>query len=1690
MADNYVIPGQDNTPTVPVSLDTVQPPQMDQLSIDTQASNNVLPSQQTVASRAAKVQYGLGNVLGTDYKSTYNTIANGGEDALRTQAASSLDALNAQNRQQLLQELAINKGSPLTQDDIAKIGFDTTGYTPIDPTSVFEQSYAHKVVDTLHDAANNMGNNTFLDEAGVLVPTSVETAKKQGREDFAWREFVETQIENANDAYNKQSTLGAVADWLKPVASFGMYDEAKLRGLMAQTGIFDGLGLANNLEDQSKEFSQMPFDQRTAKFSAIMKKLTSDNPSLAKEYGNAILGMSVYDQREMNVNSAVNFATLPGIGTIAKTLLRPTQLINQTRNAVANVIEGASIPKVTPASLANSAGDLESGAVHQAAANVMEDLRGQTKLDQRSTDALTSNFNLDAQNYRAAPGRFGQEIVNRLDEANLATSNNMIQTIDNSIRVDRMGDIMASEKAVSQLKDEIKDRYTGPNNKILNIHDPIYDGKSNTYWFPVDYGREDGTLHSSEQAVRNDALLNGLVPETPSFIPQQIADRTTYLEGELKILPTMDADTQGLNHFQAMRDELSQLKSQQADLDRRGMDGYAIKQNGLGFYLQRHIPLNETSNTFRDLLDQTETKPIASSWVRAAVNWIRTPEDTLSATENAQRKIATHGPSYLLQNAKEGVKDIEKLPKKYWKEWERVVDQSRFDLDENGLKGNFAKSPQELEDTYQHIIGRMPEKAEIMAYFAFKRNVEVDRVYRTINLYRNKARLGIEQHSFSAVGADGNKKYSSFVEGVQRFNVPIGEDNIAIMTNHLGGEKIVRGNAMGKTTRNELEENVKTGKGKMYEIYDPERRELSNFSSKLADKRIRFVYSENAETKPLQYENQVPRRGGGHFDADYDWYIKQAKITPEKIGKSLVHWYEGDRTLMPIANTGLGKKVVDHMNNVRQLLLDGKEAEAKAYNEQHLPFKWDEHSGWYKASRDQEGNKVPPRYSKEEPFQLVPRNKNINDMDKGLANRYPNTFRDGTRQGSLARTSQVEYTGERDAYDLNTINDHGTKGNPDFKYEPANFVDPMTTMNRALNRIMNSVYMDDYKISAVERWLRRASPYLKTEENDLRHSPFYYFANPEWKNAVDPTIQSALKADAYKINQFVGIPSKTDTYLFSVASHLSESIYNRFGPKAAMIPDAMLPYVRNPLAFMRSVTFHMKLGLFSVPQFFKQFTTASNVFAIAGPRHMPAGMTAVVLHQYARLNNSAEILEHMDNIATKMQLPGTSVWKPGEWKEAYDLMKRTGFFNIGGEHAFLDNPLSNKVFSNGKQTFLDWGESFFREGASNTRASAWYVAYKEFRELHPTGAIGRQDVSKILDRAALLDHNMSRASNSMLNTGIMSIPGQFMAYSLRLAEMMIGSRLTVAEKTRLFAVSSVLYGIPIGGLGLFGVPVGDYIKHKAQDAGYVVGDNWVNSALMEGLPAAVVASITGGGDAKKGNWYNFSQFGDKGIDTLQEFIDSDKTIWDVLGGASFSTLSDGWAQTSGLRNWAMNMIRGDNEQFPLKTDDFIGPMKEIASVNDSFRLLSAIHTGRWMSKHDTYLSDVSPLSAMFQTVTGVTDQRVADISVMSGALKQQEALEKYGLSKFVEEIHHAIQAEKDGDEEQAKQYFTRAQVYMETTGYPLEKRGSAMAIASQGYESLIDRLAFKYLVKEVPPKQAATRFNTFTTMKQIEYGNQ
>lgn len=1787
------------------NLATVDTTQTEQptATIDTGVAPPVPPSDDVAVTRSYKAHMGLGDIINQTHDQIYKTIADGKEDAFRKEASDTILSKSLELRQQRIKELAAQKGSNLTLQDINSLDVPPK----IDPKAVIEKTYARAYVNTVKDAAARL-EDTILTDAQAKNPEAVEAYFNAGSDVLSRREYALKSEQNLQSAVDQDAwfniplpeavgggmNVGSKASPFRAplnILTFGAYgslkEEVNLRGNTDKVSRFFSPGLGETLSAQAEDLLNTPsFTDFQHKFDDIIDDLKKNDPSLAQRFAHYIGGVTSNEKYFDDLNSLMNITIAGNIakgvrgsvkgygerqvqelgrrtdadgvyrakvntpkGSTEVTIVGPNAE-QQVQKAVSDVVKSANIPEVTKATIAEGAGDNKEAGVQKAITSVI--IRPDPKQD--AQDTLLSLYKSNKQDLENNPGNLSREEHTRLINAAESFEKNAVNALFETSRPERLP--VDAEEGFRGIADRVKDQFRGRENTIADVvyrHEPA----SNTHHFDVKIVNYDGQNFSSVEGALRHAEINGygnpIIEGTANervYIPAVAAKnlesvKTTPTETKFYIDKGVEVEASANPSIGHIPYNLRTGKFEPAVTE----DTYRVAQQGLGFYIIKPIALNETQTFIRDGLIRSSRAESTSnvntssstSIANAVIGYIRSPNDTLAKTDIENRVKSVYGKSRFLKVIKDEMQYVEDLykglvtrdpvtgekpsivthypssvvgsvtgkNKTIWEDFVRTLKASqKMDDPVTGLPGYYMKTPAEIQDFYQRTFERPASYAEQQAYLAVGRLDHFDHMIRSTAVYRNKARLGVQSHVFYT-SKDGVRTASEPFDAQPLSKVRVTAGDVALIHSADGTETYWH--KLNPKSQAEFRKLVEQGQFKGAQIYDPEKLPVYREDSRGNPLRIQYVFSNAFETSPITYD-QIGYRGGGHWNFDYEHYVKQPTIRTQYVGNKLQHVYEGDTTFSPVSNHAMGEDFAKHMNTIQDLIFNKDTKAAKAYAKSVFDIEWKDLYAGFRPSKNPVTGRVEQRFSTDprQKFAVVSRGNTIFDINKDLEKAYErvhpvtgdrvSTFVDGTRHGSLARNFQVEYTGTRDSYDLFEPQNAGSVANPFYKFQPANFTDPITTLTRSLERIVNSIYMDDMKIFSAEHWLQENMHLLEGSEAMIRSSPFWYFNKGEFKKDAPSLAVANAESNRYKAQQLIGTPSKIDTVIQGIKQELSDAAYERTGKvtKApAVAAEWMLDRIHDPISFFRGMTFHKYLGLFNPVQLITQNMSYATIYSLASPRTAISGSFGALMHQWSRVNR-----EHVDAMDKHATLFG---WRPGEFKEAMQVLERTGFGNIAGELA-IDNGmrkesytrlaeapmgLKGRLISSGR-TFLDYGQTFFNAAERNVRFGAWYAAFSEFRQGYPTAKIGPVEEGKILARANDLYSNMSRDSNSMLNKGVLSVPLQFFAYQQKLGELFwskrIGNRLSdgplkliegedgvfrpekdpntlgrrLAVRAKMFFIFSLLYGA-VGATGLSLIPGGDIIRQKALEKGYVVGkDAW--TYLMEGPTAVALHALTG-------TWYNLNnRYGANGYAVLRDLMRQDTTLWKILGGAAGTDIGNTLASFDGFTNAMYSMMVGKKglEAYSLTIDDWVAPLKTISSFKYADRMVYALQFGKWLDSHGRPVGDVSKVEAVFRTLTGLQDVRQDDIYLMGLTKKDEDVRFKKALGEFEHWSRLADQAAANNDTEQANDYNKKAFFVLNYSGVPQEMYGKAIQRRATMNKDTIEKAQENYYRNFVP----------------------
>jgi hypothetical protein len=415
-------------------------------------------------------------------------------------------------------------------------------------------------------------------------------------------------------------------------------------------------------------------------------------------------------------------------------------------------------------------------------------------------------------------------------------------------------------------------------------------------------------------------------------------------------------------------------------------------------------------------------------------------------------------------------------------------------------------------------------------------------------------------------------------------------------------------------------------------------------------------------------------------------------------------------------------------------------------------------------------------------------------------------------------------------------------------------------------------------------------------------------------------------------------------------------------------------------------------------------------------------------------------------------------WKPGQFTESFDALQRSGFWNVGGEYSMVDQFFAPKMITGGTEKFLDAGTVFFREGELMTRLAAWQSAYLEFRAAKPTAKLKDSDIKAMIARADLMTVNMSRASNASFQQGILSVPTQFLSYPIRLAEQMLGKRLTADEKARAFLTYGLAYGIPVtAGIGVGVWPVFESFRTKLLEKGIDYDDSALKQLFMDGLPAMMLEAITG-------TKYDLgSRFGPGGSPIIKNLFEG--KYLETMFGASGSVIKDAVKVSAPFYYWAISAMNpSDTETYPITVSDLIDVGSVVSTGNQVRIFYNAVFAGEYVTRNNMEVSSkITAAQGFLMAISGTKPQEINDMWSQYASTRHlrehQNAAEKQAIKFF----RLGIDAASEGKDAQSIEYFKKAKAHMIMGGFRPDQFAGVMTKAMNGYEDAMDKINFDFL---------------------------
>lgn len=1107
---------------------------------------------------------------------------------------------------------------------------------------------------------------------------------------------------------------------------------------------------------------------------------------------------------------------------------------------------------------------------------------------------------------------------------------------------------------------------------------------------------------------------------------------------------------------------------------------FKIRQQGAGYYISIQKVVDETVVPARDLMTTTSNKS-REGFLNAVLGYIFTPDGQLSDLANANRKIATYAPGEMHRIMQEAAEEIRSLPRLEREELGEILEANRDVIKEVKLpngetkaeRGYFYKDVAEFENDFKKRFDKMPSEGQIGSYFEYVRLYDTDYVLRNLALHRDLGRLGLEKtRLFTHIDNDGQVDSipSKWFSSREIDDLPLGEMGedwgVFVYDDSLRGGSFHLRSQLTKEVLDDIYEKKNNHGYRLLELGNPLEKPLRSVVGN--DETVNFVLVKNFEKVKYDWA-ALPYRPGGHVEYGDKWFVKQPRIRRTDASGVQRHVFEGDTSLLNASSEAEAKQLAEAVDQARLLLRKGTpDAELEEFLHRNTPYELDQFKAFFKERVTDTGEVIPPKLHIDDAITFTYTGRNTFDMDhfKGKQGEYQN-FVDAIRSkyNIFANGVDKKYLGARDP-DLPAV-EIGNGETPMMTLTKPRLIDPLDTINSSLANAIRSKYLNDYKAYSVESFIQEYHTMFdkKITLDELRRNPVYYLHNPVWDTETTNFEKlNAAKNARIAIINFLGTNSFVGEFTDWAQQKLINQIYGNLGQSAAnkVTASKWLPFEKDPIAFLRGVAFHLKLGLYNVKQLWTQMQTVVHVAGVEGP---VAAMQAAPKALAARWLSLTEDPDVIRGVVQKLGLQDT------DFTEAYDELRKTGFYNIGGETASRDDYFEPKIFTSRAGTFLEKGTFFFKEGERVSRLTAWFTAFSKWRAANPGKPVTNSVRNLILDRADTLAVNQSRASNSALQNGIGSVPTQFWSYQWRLAEQILGptSKLTAKERLRAFLTHSAMYGIPVGLSSGAVYPFYDDFRQAALERGINMDDKQIQT-FHDGLVSTIISAATG-------EQYNFSQtYGPAGLSVIKDIAEGEKTIIDLVIGAGGQTTVDMVKALGVGAEYLHSLFTFDQKDGPTMSD-IIDVTKNVSSVNSTLQAWSMYNTGRYVTKQGSnVVNDATTMDAFMQGIFGLQKNEVGDTFRMIESLKEQKEYEEVYRKEVLKYFRQSLKAQQDGDSTGAEVALNKARAAFIAGGFRPDQMGEIAKRAAQQNESLFEAMQ-KQFVKKAPAAQQQDRLD-------------
>jgi hypothetical protein len=862
-------------------------------------------------------------------------------------------------------------------------------------------------------------------------------------------------------------------------------------------------------------------------------------------------------------------------------------------------------------------------------------------------------------------------------------------------------------------------------------------------------------------------------------------------------------------------------------------------------------------------------------------------------------------------------------------------------------------SPNEFDTIWQRSTGKLPNDKVKAAYWNYRTANDIDFEMRNANSLAELATRGVEKIRFNALGKDIDGL------GIVEHDLKVPDEPMletSTGVTHKPGDltearlKELEGEGHFIVT---TEEPVKLSDGNSYRKFLVNKGELE--ANQLPD----YV---------------LPYSEGGHRVYADKYFVKQASHITTADG---VERLDKPNVYVTATTKKQAADWASAMEDARLAVRDGKDAE---YLDTHV-FKGKK---GLPTGEDFMKGLQDGTWTTDQPFEAL--------FDRELPSAYAKSggkFADESGANGFYRTNgQLYYSAKGDA--LKNVNG-----------DLAPTIDPFKMQNNALFNVARLSSFDDFKTSAVQRWVNTYGQFL---EYNHGASPAEIFNSGAVGRGVQRDLAHQIEGQREAIKRILNFRGQFDLEKENSLRRLHEWLGDIPGMQGlSKAPLWMMDH--NPVNVLRGLTFDMKLGLFNPGQLFVQVSTAFSALAMAPVAGWKGFMTIAPMIAYRTAIKNGIGDNVLDLLAKRGFSKLAGFGSEQEFKNYMKFLDKSGIFAFGDSHLLVNtsHPAAAYSFLSKQDAVRTAGRFFFNRAEDANRLVAARIAYDEAVKRFGSADFKNFEFNEFFRaRTENYSFNMSQTSAAAWQKGLLSIPTQFWAYNWRMMEAMVGHQFTNSQKARLLMSQIFMAGaagVPAAGLAI------DYVNDRAGGAPRLgANPNDPNGPPSAGEQAWATVQrgmvdelihLTTGADVQVGQRLGTGDFFQQTAEKLMGYSEyGDKTTpADMLGGATYSVFGEALGSAYSLVQHWVAAETGGESPYDMTQNDWDTLFKQVSTVNNvAFKAYFAKQYGIYTSQKGRVLIDnLPPADAAFFAL-GFAPGELRDRSAIMDWRKNQQQM--------------------------------------------------------------------------------------------------